>query len=170
MLWTAALPPGHSSPVVWDDRIFVTGFTEQGNRLETLCLDRGSGRILWRKSVSAAIIEKVHELNNPAAPTPATDGETVFAYFGSYGLVAYDFEGRERWRKPLPMAHTWFDQGSGTSPVLAGDRLLLDVSLEKDSYLLAVRTRDGETAWVAPKPAFNGGWATRSRGRRGRTR
>jgi outer membrane protein assembly factor BamB len=160
MLWKAALPAGHSSPVVWGDRIFVTGFVESEKQLETLCLDRASGRILWRRAVSTDSIEKVHAINNPAAPTPVTDGETVFAYFGSYGLVAYDVNGRERWKKPLPMARTWFDQGTGMSPILAGDRLLLDVHLEKESYLLAVRTTDGETAWKTPKPEFNGGWAT----------
>jgi len=160
LLWKAPLPAGHSSPVVWGDRIFVTGFLEGEKKLETLCLDRSSGRILWRRAVTAVNIEKVHELNNPAAPTPATDGQSVFVYFGSYGLVAYDFDGRERWNKPLPMVHTWFDQGSGTSPVLSGDRLLLDVHLEKESYLLAVRTLDGTTAWKTPKPEWNGGWAT----------
>jgi hypothetical protein len=89
-----------------------------------------------------------------------TDGKSVFAYFGSYGLVAYDFDGRERWRKPLPMVKTFLNEGSGTSPILAGDRLLLDVHLEKESYLLAVRTDNGETVWKAPKPEWNGGWAT----------
>jgi outer membrane protein assembly factor BamB len=160
VLWKTALPAGHSSPVVWGDRIFVTGFLETEKRLETLCLDRSSGRILWRQAVSTESIEKVHEINNPAATTPVTDGETVFVYFGSYGLVAYDFEGRERWTMPLPMARTHRDQGSGTSPILAGDRLLLDVHLGKDSYLLAVHTRDGKAAWKAPKPEFNGGWAS----------
>lgn len=160
LLWTAALPAGHSSPVVWGDRIFLTGFLEGENRLETLCLDRGSGRILWRKSVTAAQIEKSHALNNPAAPTPVTDGTRVFSYFGSYGLVAYDFEGRERWTRPLPMAKNIFDQGTGTSPILAGDRLILDVHLEKESYLLAVHGVDGRDVWKIPKPEAHGGWAT----------
>lgn len=160
VLWRTALPKGHSSPVVWGDRIFLTGFLEQEQRLETLCLERGSGRILWRKAVPATSIEKVHASSNPAAPTPVTDGETVFVYFGSYGLVAYDFEGRERWARPLPMARTFFNQGTGASLILAGERLLLDVPLEKESYLLAVRKRDGETAWTAPNPDHNGGWAT----------
>lgn len=102
VLWKTTLPAGHSSPVVWGNRIFVTGFVEGEKRLETLCLDRSSGRILWRRAVSAESIEKVHAINNPAATTPVTDGETVFVYFGSYGLLAYDFEGRERWTLPSP--------------------------------------------------------------------
>lgn len=160
LLWKARLPVGHSSPVMWGDRIFVTGFHPEEKRLETLCLDRRSGSILWRRSVPTGLIEPVHEVSSPAAPTPVTDGKSVFVYFGSYGLVAYDVEGKERWSRPLPMAKTFMNQGSGTSPVLAGDRLVLDVSLEKESYLLAVRPEDGETVWKAPKPQFNGGWAT----------
>ena len=160
LLWKADLPAGHSSPVVWGDRIFLTGFVESGKRLETLCLDRSSGRILWRRAKLATSLEKFYEVNNPAAPTPVTDGKSVFAYFGSYGLVAYAFDGRERWTRPLPTAQTEFDMGTGTSPTLAGDRLLLDVHLEKESYLVAVRTRDGKTAWKTPKPDFSGGWAT----------
>jgi len=159
LLWKTPLPIGHSSPVIWGNRIFLTGFHPEEKRLETLGLDRASGRILWRHPVPAEIIEPVQEVSNPAAPS-VTDGKAVFAYFGSYGLVAYDFDGRERWRKPLPMVKTYRNQGSGTSPILAGDRLLLDVHLEKESYLLAVRTDNGETVWKAPKPEWNGGWAT----------
>ena len=158
--WKTPLPAGHSSPVIWGDRIFLTGYHPAEKRLETLCLDRASGRILWRRPVPAESIEPFHEISNPAAPSPVTDGKAVFVYFGSYGLVAYDLDGRERWRKPLPMVRTFFHQGSGTSPILAGDWLLLDVHLERDSYLLAVRTDNGETVWKASKPEWNGGWAT----------
>lgn len=160
LLWTAALPAGHSSPVVWDDRVFLTGYLEGEKRLETLCLDRRTGRILWRRSVTAAQIEESHALNNPAASTPVTDGTLVFSYFGSYGLVAYDFEGTERWTRPLPMAKNIFDQGTGTSPILAGDRLILDVHLNEESYLLAVRSVDGRDVWKIPKPEAHGGWTT----------
>ncbi len=160
LLWKTPLPAGHSSPAIWGERIFLTGYHPEERRLETLCLDRVTGRILWRRPVPTESIEPVYPTSNPAASTPVTDGKSVFVYFGSYGLVAYDFEGRERWSRPLPMVKTRRNQGSGTSPVLAGDRLLLDVHLEKESYLLAVRTESGETAWKAPKPEFNGGWST----------
>ena len=141
LLWKTPLPVGHSSPAIWGARIFLTGFHPEEKKLETLCLDRASGRILWRHSVPTESIEPVYEVNNPAAPTPVTDGKAVFVYFGSYGLVAYDALGKERWRKPLPMVKTYRNQGSGTSPILAGDRLLLDVHLEKESYLLAAERR-----------------------------
>src|SRR5216117_1993220 len=62
--------------------------------------------------------------------------------------------------KPLPMAKILMDFGTGTSHILAGDRLILDVHLDQDSHLLAVRGKDGETLWKSPKPQFNGGWST----------
>jgi outer membrane protein assembly factor BamB len=160
LLWRTPVPGGHSSPAIWGDRIFITAFRPEETRLETLCLDRTTGRILWRAAAPTTRIEKVHEISSPAAPTPATDGRTVFVYFGSYGLIAYDFEGEVRWSKPLPLAETFRDFGSGTSPILLGDRLLLDVHLGQESHLLAVRTRDGEAVWKAPKPEFNLGWTT----------
>jgi outer membrane protein assembly factor BamB len=160
LLWKTALPPGHSSPCVWGDRIFLTAFDGEAKKLETLCLDRQTGKVLWRQAAPAEKIEKVNRINNPAASTPATDGQTVFVYFGSFGLIAYDFEGGVRWQKPLPAAKTRFSHGTGTSPILAGDRLILDVHLDKESYLLAVRRRDGETVWQIPKPRYNDGWST----------
>ena len=96
ILWKTPLPSGHSSPCVWDDRIFLTGFDKASKKLETLCLDRSSGQILWRRTAPAEKIEKVHERSSPAAPRPVTDGQRVYVYFGSYGLLCYDFEGPQR--------------------------------------------------------------------------
>ena len=160
LLWKTPLPPGHSSPCVWGDRIFLTAFDGETKKLETLCLDRSTGRIQWRQAAAAEKIEKVNRINNPAASTPATDGQSVFVYFGSVGLLAYDFEGGVRWRKPLPVAKTRFGHGTGTSPILVGDRLILDVHLDEESHLLAVDCRSGETLWKAAEPRYNDGWST----------
>jgi outer membrane protein assembly factor BamB len=160
LLWKTALPAGHSSPCVWDARIFLTTFDREAKKLEALCLDRQTGRILWRRAAPAEKIEKVHTISSPAASTPATDGQMVYVYFGSFGLIAYDFDGGVRWQKPLPVPKTRFDHGTGTSPILAGDSLILDVHLDKESYLLAVRGSDGESVWQIPKPRYNDGWST----------
>ena len=100
LLWKTALPSGHSSPCIWGDRIFLTGF--ENGKLETLCLDRREGKVRWRVAAPTEKIEPVHRIGSPASPTPATDGERVVVYFGSFGLISYDFAGRELWRKPLP--------------------------------------------------------------------
>ncbi|MBI2927345.1 MAG: PQQ-binding-like beta-propeller repeat protein [Verrucomicrobia bacterium] len=160
LFWKTALSPGHSSPCVWDARVFLTGFDREAKKLETLCFDRGTGKVLWRREAPAEKIEKVHTISNPAARTPATDGQLVYVYFGSYGLIAYDFDGGVRWQKSLPVPKTRLDHGTGTSPILAGDSLILDVHLDKESYLLAVRGSDGETVWQIPKPRYNDGWST----------
>lgn len=156
LLWKAALPPGHSSPCIWGDRIFLTGF--EGGNLETLCLDSRDGRILWRVAVTAEEIEPVHRLGSPASPTPATDGERVFVYFGSIGLISYDFAGRELWRKPLPVPMIEF--GTGTSPILAGELLVLICDQDLDSFLMAVDRRTGRTVWKTARPEFRRSFST----------
>jgi outer membrane protein assembly factor BamB len=156
VLWKTALPSGHSSPCIWGGRIFLTGFTE--GRLETLCLNQRDGTLLWRRQVEPAAIERSSQLSHPATATPTTDGERVCVYFGAFGLVTYDFEGSELWRKPLPVPVT--QHGAGTSPVLAGDLLILNCDQDVGSYLLAVNKRDGATVWRAERTGFHRGFAT----------
>ena len=157
LVWKTPLPLGHSSPCVSRGRIFVTGF-EKDAGFETLCLDQASGRILWRRSTAAEAIEKVHQVSSPASPTPAIDGERVYVYFGSFGLVCYDFEGKQLWQHPLPAPNLYF--GSGTSPIVAGGRVLLNVDQEGESFLLALDARSGEEVWKTGRPLFGRGWST----------
>lgn len=84
---------GLSSPIVWEGRIFLTEFDAAKKQFSTVCLDRHTGKVDWRRTVTASEIEKVHDISSPAAPTPATDGERVYVYFGSYGLLCYDLKG-----------------------------------------------------------------------------
>src|SRR5438270_255595 len=102
VLWTTPLPPGASSPCIWGDRIFLTAHDPAAKKLETLCLDRRDGHVLWRQAVPADKLEKVHKVSNPAASTPAADGEAVYVHFGSFGLLCYGHDGKERWKLPLP--------------------------------------------------------------------
>jgi len=156
VLWKAALPPGHSSPVVWGERIFLTAFED--GKLKTLCLNRGDGRVAWAREVEPAQIEKGSHLSHPAASTPATDGRRVYVYFGAFGLVCYDVAGVEQWRKPLPTPVT--QHGASSSPVVEGERLLLCCDQDVDSYLLAVSCRTGETLWKTDRPGFRRGFVT----------
>src|SRR5947209_8228694 len=93
VLWKTELPPGASSPCVWGDRIFLTAYDEPAKKLETVCLDRRDGHVLWRQAAPAETVEKVHEISNPAAATPAADGDAVYVHFGSFGLLCYDHGG-----------------------------------------------------------------------------
>jgi len=156
VVWRTELPAGHSSPCIWGDRVFLTGYEE--DKLWTCALDRTTGRILWRRSVAPGKIELGARLSNPAASTPVADGTRVYVYFGSFGLICYDGQGAELWRHPLPTPIT--QHGASSSPVLAGDRLLLACDQDTDSYLLAVDARDGRTIWKTSRPGFRRGFST----------
>lgn len=154
VLWQTDLPPGHSSPCIWEDRIFLTGIAQ--NQLETLCLSRTNGQVLWRQAVQPDQLEK--GTGGTAAPTPATDGRRVYVYSGAFGLVCYDFAGKELWRKPLPIPVT--QHGSGASPVVAGDIVVLNRDQDVGAHLLAVNARNGQTLWQVDRPDCRRGFAT----------
>jgi outer membrane protein assembly factor BamB len=156
VLWKTALPDGMSSPCVWGDRIFLTGFDRKARRLETLCVDRSTGAVLWRRTAPESKIEHVHKLSSPATGTPATDGQRVVVYFGSYGLLCYDRTGKELWKKELPTPMTRF--GSGTSPVLAGGLVLFKCQGFRPS-LLALDPATGAVVWKHDPMPFDPGYS-----------
>ena len=156
VLWKTALPAGHSSPCLFGSSLFLTGF--DGKKLETLCLDRITGAVRWRATAPAEKIEPAHRIANPAASTCVTDGERVFTYFGSFGLLAHDFAGKELWRVPLPAPMVEF--GTGTSPVLAGGRLVLVCDQDQGSFLLALDPQTGKTIWRVERAEFRRSFST----------
>jgi len=157
-LWRTQLPPGMSSPCIWSDHIFLTS-SSTNQKLSTLCLRRSDGKILWSQIAPAEQIEEFNPDSSPASSTPATDGQLVYVYFGSYGLLAYDFEGRERWRKPLPLAVSL--NGTGTSPVVIDGLVIVNRDQEEGkSSLLAVDAATGKTVWETPRPRFNSSYTT----------
>ncbi len=95
LLWKTPVGKGNSSPCVWGNRIFLTAFA--GKTLQTICFNTESGKQVWEQSVTVDKVERVHPINTPATPTAAADGERVYVYFGSYGLLCYDFSGKMIW-------------------------------------------------------------------------
>ena len=79
VVWKTPLPQGHSSPALGRDRIFMTGF--EGNKLFTICVDRKTGKLLWQREVPRNRADRLLKPNNPASPSPVTDGENVYAFF-----------------------------------------------------------------------------------------
>ncbi len=156
VVWKVSLPSGNSSPCIWGNRLFLTAHDK--SELVTICLDRRDGRVRWSQAAPAEKLEPTHHLGSPATPTTATDGELVFVYFGSFGLLAYDFDGKERWRRPLPVPVVEF--GSSASPVLAGGLVILVCDQDEGSFLLAVDRRTGETVWRVERPEFRRSFAT----------
>lgn len=145
LLWKTSLPAGQSSPAIWRDRIFITAFDAEARRLEVIGLQRATGQILWRQPISTQEFERVHQLSSPATATPAVDGDRVYAYFGSYGVVAYDLDGNQVWAAPMPLPHVPF--GSGTSPIVAGELLILNRHEPKAPFLIALDRKTGRTVW-----------------------
>jgi outer membrane protein assembly factor BamB len=159
LLWKTPLPSGVSSPCIWGDRVFVTGYDPERKKLETICLNRKTGKIAWRKDAPPQEIEKVHEVSSPANTSPATDGKRVFVHFPMFGLVAYSLEGEVVWTKPLPALKVFF--GSGASPAIVDRKtLLVRMPVDEEPHILAVRCKTGETVWKSTDAAFSWGWAT----------
>jgi outer membrane protein assembly factor BamB len=149
-LWKTTVPRGASSPCVWRDAIFLTAFDD--GKLQTLCYSRLDGKLLWKRDAGAEAIEDFHpEEGSPASATPVTDGESVVSYFGSCGLICYDFKGNELWKHPLPVAQTAGGFGSGSSPVLADGLVLVNRDQVKNCSLLAVDLKTGAKVWETPR-------------------
>jgi outer membrane protein assembly factor BamB len=155
--WKTPVGSGISSPIIWAERVFLTEFDQASQKLTTLCIDRLTGNILWRRGVTVEKTEEVHQLGSPAAATPATDGERVYVYFGSYGLVCYDLDGILKWERKLPLPENPY--GATASPILAGELLVFNHQ-GKDAYLLGVNRRDGRTVWRTDRSLFRYGWST----------
>ena len=162
--WKISIPDGQSSPVLWGDRIFVTGV--ENDRLVAVCLNAKSGDILWKRRAPKTPLEKVHKTSSPAASSPCADAERVFAYFGSYGLLCYDHAGELVWEKPLPTPKSLY--GMATSPIVHGDRVILalddDANLRGSklsrSRLIALNKQTGEVVWETARPYNRSGWST----------
>ncbi len=150
LLWKVEVPHGHSSPCIWENKIFLTGLDQ--NKLITFCLDRTNGTELWRAVAPVDKIESTHRIGSAAAPTPCTDGELVYVYFGSFGLLAYDLKGQEIWNKPLPVPVVEF--GTGASPILAGGNVIIVSDQDTGGYLLAVDARTGTDVWRVDRSDF----------------
>ena len=190
VLWKILVPGrGHSSPIVWGDRIFLTTATEgevvpgaaavrhfmegqefihpdamgadRHHELKVLCLDARDGKVRWERTAWAGTpADSRHKKGSFASPTAATDGERVYAYFGSEGLYAYDFAGRLVWKFDPGVVGT-MGVGVGTSPILHEDLVILlcDEDMGEKSFLVALDRRTGREVWRTPR-TIEASWAT----------
>jgi outer membrane protein assembly factor BamB len=156
VIWKTALPPGHSSPVLTNAYIFLTA--EDNESLLTICLDRGDGKILWQKKAPRPRRQKIDDRNNPASPSPVTDGERVFVFFADFGMLAYDLSGNELWRLPLGPFDNLY--GMGASPILAEGNVILVCDQNDDSYIIAADKESGKIKWKTERPEAKSGHST----------
>lgn len=153
--WRIPLGSGHSSPCVAGDAIFLTTFDKASRELAVVCIARADGKQRWRKVIPTEGIEKGHPSFNPASSSPASDGERVVAYFGSYGLICFDMQGKKLWDVRMPVTRSY--AGNATSPAIVGERVILYRGNYVDHFLLAVHKRTGKQLWRVPQAeAFTG--------------
>ena len=190
ILWKTPIPgQGHSSPVLWGNRVFLTTDiagevvpgakavahfdsgkevhhpdstgAERKHSFRVLCLDRRSGRLLWeRTAYQGTVYDDRHRKGSYAAATPAADRDHVYAWFGSEGMYCYDHKGREVWKQSLGPIAT-FGMGPGSSPVLFENLViqLCDEDNGEKSFLVALDRRSGRVAWKTARKV-QASWAT----------
>jgi len=161
--WKVELPGiGSSSPVIWDQQIFVTSAVPEGPgsgrsvtklKFQLLCFDRADGSLLWEKTaVATTPHQETHSTNGFASASPCTDGQHVYAHFGSRGLYCYTMNGDLVWKRTdFGQMDTRNSFGEGSSPTLAGDKILVPWDHEGPSALYALNKLTGKTLWKADR-------------------
>jgi outer membrane protein assembly factor BamB len=169
VLWKLPLPDqGNSTPIVWGSRVFVTQATERGTKRATWCVDRKSGKVLWKKTVEYKDEEPTHKTNPWCAASAVTDGERVIVSHGSAGVFCYDLDGKELWRRDLgTFRHIW---GNASSPVIWNDLCLLNCGPGVRTFLTALDKKTGKDVWKVDIPGgdegkggnktWTGSWST----------
>lgn len=153
ILWKTTVGlPGYSSPVIWGNRIFLTGASQQ--KREVYCIDRNSGKLIWAKAAdnipgSPATPPRTTEDTGLAAPSVYTDGIRVYAIFGTGDIIAFDYEGNRVWARNLGVP----DNHYGHSSSLIGwkDKLFVQYDTNRGQRLLALNVATGETVWETPR-------------------
>jgi outer membrane protein assembly factor BamB len=159
VVWKAQLKgAGQSTPVIWGNQIFLTTSMENGRQRVVLAIDRRDGKTLWEQVAWTGEPEKSHVMNGWASATCATNGKVIVAFFGRGGMHAYSLDGKHLWSRDLgDFAGPW---GAAASPVFYGNTVIQNCDSEsKESSLLAVDYRTGETVWTTPREVVRG-WST----------
>ncbi|UCE39846.1 MAG: PQQ-binding-like beta-propeller repeat protein [Candidatus Aminicenantes bacterium] len=167
---------GLSSPVIWEDRVFITTAIDQvaddsslkvglygdvvsvenenPHTWEVICLDRDTGKEMWKKEAFRGVPKiKRHPKSSHASSTAATDGKHVVAFFGSEGLYCYDFEGNLLWKRDFGVLDSsWYTMPEaqwefGSSPIIHDGKVIIQVDVQKDSFIAALNIENGETIW-----------------------
>jgi len=181
--WKTAIPGrGHSTPIVWDDYVFLTsalGFgeilpprpsTAPGNhdnlpvtrrhKFLALAVRRSSGKILWQKTLREALPdEQGHYTASLASSAPVTDGQHLFVFFGSHGLYCLDFDGQLIWEADFGAMQSRHGHGEGSSPALHKDTLIINWDHEGESFIVALNKKTGKQRWKVMRDEVTS-WAT----------
>jgi outer membrane protein assembly factor BamB len=152
--WKTPIPgKGHSSPIVWGERVFVTTCLEEKGERVLFCLDRHNGKLLWQQVVLTAPLEKKHPLNSYASSTPVSDGKHVWVAFLAYPnmvVACYDFAGKRLWqRSPGTLLSV---HGFCSSPILHKGLVILNGDQDAKAYIVALDKETGAERWRIDRP------------------
>ncbi len=157
LFWKTALPPGRSSPVIANGRIYLTAARDRVD-LFTICLDQATGEVLWEQPAPITKLLALSLNGGQAQSSCAANDQYVVSYFGSSGLICYDRDGSQIWHKEIPPINTQF--GTGSSPILVDEWVIVSQDSETDSFLMAVNLADGEEIWKTQRPLVSSSFAT----------
>lgn len=162
--WKVALPgKGVCGPIVVGDRVVVTAASGPvlQDKLHVLCFDTKTGQQLWQRQFWATGRPHHHPTSSNAAPTPASDGKRIFAFFSSNDLVCLDFQGNLLWYRGLGLDYpkTGNDVGMSSSPIVIGDTVIVQVECQGDSFAAGLDTATGENRWRIDRPQ-QANWVT----------
>lgn len=182
--WKTEIPgKGHATPIVWGNQIIVQTAVATDKKVEkseapatenrmapsqtdlihqftVISVDKSTGKINWKTVVREELpVERTHELGSWASNSPVTDGENIYAYFGSRGLYCLDFKGNVKWERDFGQMEVVASFGEGSSPAVYKDKVFVQWDHQKKSYLYALNKKTGKEAWTAEREEITS-WAT----------
>jgi outer membrane protein assembly factor BamB len=156
--WKTPIPgAGSGSPVVWDDSVFVTAAVPTGkikneSSFQLICVNRKDGSIAWTQTAVVTVPhEGTHQTNTFASASPCTDGEHVYAHFGSRGLFCYTMKGEKVWSHDFGDMRIRNGFGEGSSPTIVDDLIIVPWDHETTSALFALDKKTGKIKWETPR-------------------
>lgn len=176
--WKVDLPGiGTSTPIVWGERIYLLTAIDTGKQAKAsdvpkpdprfqklteapttyhqyvvLCLDRQSGKTLWKQIATEAVPHEGHHPSHTHCGfSPMTDGKFLYVSFGTRGTFCYDLDGKLQWKRDLGVVHTRKGWGEATPPLVYGDHLIVNADSEGDSRLFVLDAKTGKTKWSADR-------------------
>ena len=159
--WKAPLPgPGHSSPVLWGERLFLTTGDTTSNQVWVLCLSASQGQVLWQRGFPIPAYHK-NGFNTVASGSPAVDEHRVYVCWTTperFTLAAFDHEGKRAWEKDLGPFIS--QHGGGASPIVLGEQVILANQQDGQSFVIAVDAATGDTRWRTARKTAEAGYAT----------
>jgi outer membrane protein assembly factor BamB len=182
--WKIEIPgKGHATPIIWGDQIIIQTAVATDKKIEpadtskkaspmapnqtdfvhsftVISIDKNTGKTLWQSVVKESLpLERTHNLGSWASNSPVTDGENIYAFFGSRGLFCLDMKGKVQWERNFGQMDIVASFGEGSSPALYKDKIFVQWDHQGKSYLYALNTKTGKDVWTAEREEITS-WAT----------